>query len=107
MVFITLLQFEHNEFMVLQDSQVYQVICGISFCSFVFTCILQYLGNYHNMFKVSKLLCFFGKPVVHKSMIYDFLQNPKSFTEDKENSQFPEFFEIFLENKDQVSLYIK
>jgi hypothetical protein len=59
------------------------------------------------MFKVSKLLCFCGKPVVHKSMIYDFLENPKNFTQDKDVSQFPEFFGIFLENKDQVSLYFK
>lgn len=39
--------------------------------------ILQFLGNPHNIYKVSKSIYF--KPIISRQMIYDFLENPDSF----------------------------
>ena len=70
------------------------------FCS----SILQYLGSYHNLYKASKKICCCVKPVVHQSMIFDYLNDPTVFSPDTENGSFPEFFKIFLFDKDQLSI---
>ena len=86
-------------------------ICSVAFVwiiSFLLQALcssmLQYMGNYHNLYKASKKICCFVKPVVHQSMIFDYLNDPTVFSPDTENGSFPEFFKIFLFDKDQLSI---
>ncbi len=59
--------------------------------------VLNYLGNYHNMYKLSKCCCCCS-PIIHKSMIYDYLVNPELFDLKSEEQEFPYFFRSFLKN---------
>jgi len=58
--------------------------------------MLNYLGNYHNMYKLSKCCCCCS-PIIHKSMIYDYLVNPELIGL-KPEEDFPLFFKSFLKN---------
>jgi hypothetical protein len=62
--------------------------------------VLDYLGNYHNLYKVSKCCCCL--PIVHRSMIYDYLVNPNLFDLNT-NEDFPTFFKLFL-NDNQLNV---
>jgi hypothetical protein len=57
--------------------------------------VLDYLGNYHNLYKVSKCCC--CSPIVHRSMIYDYLVYPNLFDLNT-NEDFPTFFKSFLKD---------
>jgi len=63
--------------------------------------MLNYLGNYHNIYKLSKYCCFWS-PIIHKSMIYDYLVNPELF-DLKSEEDFPHFFKTFLKS-DQINI---
>ena len=60
--------------------------------------LIQDMGNYSNLYKLSKCGCqLFGKPLVHRSLIFDFLQKPF-----EPKPSFPDFFVDFLKDKDNV-----
>ena len=51
--------------------------CVFIFCSWLSSLMLQYLGNYYTMYNWSRvILC--DHPIVHVSMIKDFIKNSKS-----------------------------
>ncbi len=56
------------------------ILIAASMLSFISCLILQWIGNYHNLFKISKLLRFCSiQPFAHKSLFYDYLDNPEKF----------------------------
>ncbi len=60
--------------------------------------IMHFLGNYHFMYKVSKYFCCWY-PIVHRSMISDYLVNPELLgleAEIESEVDFPDFFKAFL-----------
>ena len=86
------------------DIILYTIIClGLSNC--VSTIFLHFLGNYFNLYRASivcKLFC--ASPIVHKSLIFEYLESPSYFSKDNEENSFPKFFQIFLKEKDRLSL---
>ena len=60
--------------------------------------IMHFLGNYHFMYKVSKCCCCFH-PIIHRSMIYNYLVNPELLgykTSEETDDIFPDFFKKIL-----------
>ncbi len=77
---------------------------AVPVCVLIFSTltVLNYLGNYHNLYKISKCCC--CSPIVHRSMIYDYLASPE-LLDLNTNEDFPTFFKAFLnENKLNVPL---
>ena len=56
--------------------------------------MLHFLGDYHNLYKFSKCCCCCF-PIIHKSMIYDYLVNPELIGL-KPEEDFPHYFKSFL-----------
>jgi hypothetical protein len=86
------------------DIVLYAIIClGLLNC--VSTIFLHFLGNYFNLYRASivcKLFCV--SPIVHKSLIFEYLESPSYFAKDKEEDSFPQFFKIFSKEKNRLSL---
>ena len=56
------------------------ILVVASVFSFISCFILQWIGNYHNLFNTSKLLTFCSvQPFAHKSLVYDYLYDPGKF----------------------------
>jgi hypothetical protein len=67
--------------------------------------ILHLLGNYFNLYRASivcKLFCAY--PIVHKALIFEYLETPSYFPKVNEEYSFPKFFQVFLEEKQNLSL---
>jgi hypothetical protein len=66
---------------------------------------LHNIGDYFNLYQASiacKVYC--ASPIVHKSLIFEYLENPSYFPKDNEEDSFPKFFTIFLKEKRHLSL---
>ena len=87
----------------LVDNVLYVIIClGMLNC--VSTIFLHFLGNYFNLYRAStvcKLFCV--SPIVHKALIFEYLETPSYFPKDNEDDSFPTFFKFFLKEKKHLS----
>ena len=65
---------------------------------FALILLMQYMGNYANLYKLSKYGCqLLGKPLVHRSLIFEFLHKPS-----EPKTSFPELFMDFLKDTENV-----
>ena len=61
---------------------------------------LVFLADYNNIYRASTFCC--GKPFIHKSIIFEYLENPLRFSNDFElDENFPAFLRTFLNDKRQ------
>ena len=90
----------------------FMVFFIIAFMSrFALILLIQNMGNYANLYRLSKLFCqIFGKPIVHRSLIFDFLHKPPEpktscklhWLTLEPRLSFPGFFADFLKDKENV-----
>ncbi len=70
-----------------------------SFIIISFSSLIYFMGDYYTLFKVTKVLsvgCM--TPIVHRSMIFDFLKSQQPYPLDSEEPQYPDYFNLFLED---------
>jgi hypothetical protein len=79
-------------------------IGGASLIVLFLSFLVSYLGNYNTLYKVSKVLhiCSF-KPIVHRSLIFDFLKSQQGEKSDSEALLYPDYFNQFLEDAWEIN----
>ncbi len=72
-------------------------VCCVMIIPSISLMVLYFLGNYHNLYLLSRSCC--CSPIVHRSLIYDYLVNTES------EEHLPTFFKFFLmDDQKNVSL---
>jgi hypothetical protein len=84
---------------------VYSWVIGVASLIIIFlSLIVSYMGNYNILYKVSKVLhicCL--KPIVHRSLIFDFLKSQQGEKSDSESLLYPDYFNQFLEDAWEIN----
>ncbi len=66
---------------------------------------LHLLGNYFNLYRASNVCRLFCvSPIVHKALIFEYLENSSYFLKGNEEDTYPKFFHIFMKEKKNLSL---
>jgi hypothetical protein len=84
---------------------VYLCVIGLaSLIVFFLSILVSYLENYNILYKVSKVLricCL--KPIVHRSLIFDFLKSQQGEQSDSEGLVYPDYFNQFLNDVSEIN----
>ena len=78
---------------------------GVFPIPFLVCLVLLWIGDYNNLFQVTKIfkVCCM-KPVVHRSIVIDWLKNQKTIDKTCEESlTYPDFFELFVADSRELN----